>query len=84
MALDEVIFPQDINLTLSVKVSAGVGNVADIDIPQELRLTEKVFLLLNQLIEAQGLKLGNMNITPLHVEEVKSLTNVLLVEKQAE
>jgi hypothetical protein len=78
MGAEEVLFPQDINLQLTIKVEAGPDNVANITVPVELRITEKVFLLIHQLLEAQGLRLGNMNITPLHVAEVRDLPNVQL------
>lgn len=82
MSAEEVIFPQDINLQLTIKVEAGPDNVANITVPVELRITEKVFLLIHQLLEAQGLRLGNMNITPLHIDEVRDLPNVELLGKK--
>ena len=80
MPTEEIVFPHDINLQLTIKVEADNANVANIVIPAELRLTDKVFLLIHQLLEAQGLRLGNMNITPQHVAEIKDLPNVQLVE----
>lgn len=82
MLIEDIPNPQDINLTLTVGVKIMEGKKATISIPHELRLTPKVFHLLSQLVEAQGLELGNMNISEQHKQEIRDLPNVVLVDKQ--
>ena len=82
MLIEDVIAPQDINLTLTIGVSIIEGKKATISVPHELRLTPKVFHLLKQLVETQGLELGNMDITEQHKLEIQGLPNVVLVDKK--
>ena len=82
MGTEEVVFPQDINLNIKIGVEVDSNKVASITIPKQLRITEEVFILISQLLHEQGFTLGNMNIDSSHIEEVKSLPNVSLMEKK--
>lgn len=82
MLIEDKVVPQDINLNSVVQVKAGEDRKATIVIPKELRLTQELIGLLNQAVQAQGLELSHVEIAQEHLEELKTLSNVVLQEKE--
>jgi hypothetical protein len=84
MLIEDLLNPQDIKLTSTIKVEAASDRKASVTVPSELRLTPELMTLIEQALQAQGLSLFHMNITSKHVAELKDLPNVVLGEKRDE
>jgi hypothetical protein len=82
MFLNEQPAPQNIILNSTVVVKVENGTEATIIVPPELRLTQALFVLLQDAVANQGLKLTHMEISKEHVQELGNLENVALRQEE--